>query len=105
MPIVLPFSLLCLPDDVTSPLAKAADSFELKPVVGHKPEDGEGGIGFDIVPKPGKEITPELLKALGATLAAQILDENDNCMFKKSIIAYSAHICFSCPRFCQGLGR
>lgn len=77
---------MILSDDTTSPLARAADAFEFKPVVGHKPEDGEGGIGFDIVPKAGKSITPELLDALGAELAAQILDEDDNCAFKNLFI-------------------
>jgi len=64
--------------DKTSPLAKAAESFALKPVLSHKPEDGEGGIGFDIEQKKGHLIDPELMEALGATLAAQVVDEDGN---------------------------
>jgi hypothetical protein len=67
-------------DDTSAPLAKAADSYVLKPELSHKPEDGEDGIGFDIVPKPGHEIDPDLLEALGAELAAQVLDEDGNGM-------------------------
>jgi len=64
--------------DNSTPLAKAAESFALKPELKHKPEDGEGGIGFDIEQKPGQEIDPELLEALGAALAAQVIDEDGN---------------------------
>lgn len=65
-------------DDTSAPLAKAAQSYILKPVLKHKPEDGEGGLGFDVEQKPGQEVDPELLEALGAALAAQVIDEDGN---------------------------
>jgi filamin len=64
--------------DRSSPLAQAADSFSLFPKLTHNPEDGEGGFGFEVAPNPDKPDVTELLEALGATLAAQIVDDNLN---------------------------
>lgn len=69
---------LWLADDATVPLVQAAEGLLVDlDSLGHKPEDGEGGYGFDIVPNPEKRDAPDLSE-IGASLVAEAIDDELN---------------------------